>query len=487
MKMTLAEEPPIAVLLGLPFHDVTLEGTLKHCEDLMEEKETRYMVTANVDFTTQAYHDADLRKIVFFADRVVCDGMPLVWLSKLFGHPLSERVAGSDMVPRLFEICARRRFPVYFFGSDMDTLQEAKKIVEKRYPGLEVCGIDAPPVGAVVEWDNDEICRKMRESGAKLLLVCLGCPKQERWIFANHSETGIPLSIGVGASLDFITGKQRRAPVWMQKSGFEWFWRMSSSPKRLAARYASDFLFLVRASFGQAMAQRTRSQIGEKIAHELDPDHAGGINVIRLVWKGGLEKDSLVGAEVPKPIDRAVFLDTSQVAFIDSSGLGRLALLVRNCRQAGKLFILMNPSKAVRDAVRAARMDSLFPIVDSEAEAIAHLRNEESTEVTVQESGDNGAVMLAFHHPLDALHYEKMLKDLDAAISGTPRLKYLVLDLEYVDFIDSRAVGGLIRARKMVAAEGAEFYLWNPSPAVSQIIKLLRLDKILPEWKGGKL
>ncbi|MBK1882421.1 WecB/TagA/CpsF family glycosyltransferase [Luteolibacter pohnpeiensis] len=487
MKLSLAEEPPIAVLLGLPFHDVTLEGTLKHCEDVMAGAEQRYMVTANVDFTTQAYHDADLRKIVFFADRVVCDGMPLVWLSKLFGHPLTERVAGSDMVPRLLEICARRSFPVYFFGSDIATLSEAKEIVENRYPGLKVAGIDAPPIGAVVEWDNDEICRKMKDSGAKLLLVCLGCPKQERWIFANHSETGIPLSIGVGASLDFITGKQRRAPVWMQKSGFEWFWRMSGNPKRLAARYGSDFLFLVKASFGQAMAQRTRSQISEKMALEMDTESTNSIDVIRLVWKGGLEKDSLMTAEIPKPIDRPVLLDPSQVSFIDSSGLGKIALLVRNCRQAGKLFILFKPSSAVKDAVRAARMDSLFPMVESEAEVMELLKNEESTSATVQESAGDGVVMLAFHHPLDALHHDKMLADLDAAIEGNPGLKYLVLDLEFVDFIDSRAVGGLIRARKMAAAKGAELYLWNPSPAVAQIIKLLRLDKILPAWKGGAL
>ena len=211
---TMSQEPPMAVLLGLPFHDLTLDETLHYCGKAMKGDRSRYLVTANVDFTTQAYEDPDLKKIVFFADRVVCDGMPLVWLSRLFGFPLRERVAGSDMVPKLLEICGREGHSVYFFGSDLATLEEAKVIVEERYPGLKVAGIDSPAIGAVVEWDNDALCERMRASGAQLLLVCLGCPKQERWIFAHHRETGIPLSIGVGASLDFITGKQKRAPRW---------------------------------------------------------------------------------------------------------------------------------------------------------------------------------------------------------------------------------------------------------------------------------
>ena len=217
----MTQEPPLTVLLGLPFHDLTLGETLDYCVTAMAGEQSRYLVTANVDFTAQAYGDPDLKKIVFFADRVVCDGMPLVWLSRWFGVPLRERVAGSDMAPRLLEICAHLKYSVYFFGSDLKTLEAAKEIVEERYPGLHVAGLDSPPVGAVIEWDNEALCEKMRASGARLLLVCLGCPKQERWIFANYHKTGIPLSIGVGASLDFITGKQKRAPRWMQKTG--WF------------------------------------------------------------------------------------------------------------------------------------------------------------------------------------------------------------------------------------------------------------------------
>ena len=477
------KEPPIAVLLGLPFHDVTLEETLAYCRKAMTGSESRYIVTANVDFTTQAYDDPDLRKIVFFADLVVCDGMPLVWLSRLFGYRLRERVAGSDMVPHLLQTCAQLRYPVYFLGSDLATLAEAKEIVEKRYSGLSVVGMDSPPIGAVVEWDNDALCEKMRVSGAKLLLVCLGCPKQERWIFANHKEAGIPLSIGVGASLDFITGKQKRAPRWMQKIGLEWFWRMASSPRRLAARYGHDFLFLIRASTKQALAQRKREQLGLKIQSEAPSEILKKPNVIHLMWEGSLENGMLLGAPVPEEITSDVLLDASRVIFMDSSGLGRLALLTRRCRNVGRSFVVIYPSRQFLHAIRSVRMDSLFPIVENEVQAFKILGQHEQKNVAVHQSSLE-IIKVAFHHSLDALYHEEMLKALDQAMLDSPSAKSLVIDLEGVDFIDSRAVGGLIRARKQMAARGGELFLSGARPAVKDIITLLRLDKVLPEWKG---
>ncbi len=481
---TLLPEPPITVLLGLPFHDLTLEETLDYCSHTMKQDQPCYLVTANVDFTTQAYEDPDLRKIVFFADRVVCDGMPLVWLSRIFGYPLRERVAGSDMVPRLLEICGREKHPVYFFGSDLATLEEAKVIVEQRYPGLKVVGMESPPMGAVIEWDNDGLCERMRASGAKLLLACLGCPKQERWIFAHHREAGIPLSIGVGASLDFITGKQKRAPKWMQKTGMEWFWRMSSSPGRLVARYRKDFVFLVKAAFQQALAQRRRENLAE-MPHDsaLPTAPAGTIPVTRIFWNGDLQKSQITGAPVPEAVSTPVFLNASRVTFIDSSGLGRLALLARICRTAGQPLAIVAPSDAFLTSIRAARMDSLFTVVGTEEEALEIVSALQAGGGS-QGSAANGVVWVSFNRSLDSLYHDEMIAVLESAIAGSPDLHSLVIDLRKVDFMDSRAVGGLIRAWKMTSARGGQMFLSGARPAVREILALLRLDKVLSEWKG---
>lgn len=480
---TMSQEPPMTVLLGLPFHDLTLAETLDYCTEVMGGTHSRYLVTANVDFTAQAYEDEDLRKIVFFADRVVCDGMPLVWLSRLFGAPLRERVTGSDMVPKLLALCASLGYPVYFFGSDLETLEEAKGIVETRYPGLRVAGLDSPTIGAVIEWDNDVLCEKMRASGARLLLVCLGCPKQERWICAHHQETGIPLSIGVGASLDFITGKQKRAPRWMQKTGMEWFWRMSGSPTRLVSRYYQDFLFLCMAAWQQASAQRRRKGIIGKVIVPPESAALPNIAVTHVEWHGALQKDALDGAPVPKSITTPVFLDTSRVTFMDSSGFGRLAMLLRHCREADQGLLVVNPSQVFRRSVRALRMDGLFQTVDSEAEALQWVHEHEARG-GMAEAAKEGVVWVSFNRALDAPYYDEMMSLLENAMEHSAGIRVLVIDLTEVGFIDSRAVGGLIRAWKRMSAKGGEMFYSGAKPAVREIIALLRLDLILTEWKG---
>ncbi|MEI7911769.1 MAG: WecB/TagA/CpsF family glycosyltransferase [Verrucomicrobiota bacterium] len=481
----LLQEPPLTVLLGLPFHDLSLTETLAYCATAMQGERSHFLVTANVDFTTQAYKDLDLRKIVFFADRVVCDGMPLVWLSRWLGHPLRERVTGSDMVPKLLEICGRDGCPVYFFGSDRATLEEAKGIVETRFPGLKVVGIDSPPMGAVIEWDNEALCAKMRASGARLLLVCLGCPKQERWIWAHHHETGIPLSIGVGASLDFITGKQKRAPRWMQVSGMEWFWRMSGSPSRLAARYYKDFLFLLAATSQQILSQRRRKVLGGAARHDPAPTQSKVGELNRIAWHGDLQQGGLAGAPLPSaPLAAPVLLNAGGVTFIDSTGLGQLARLIRQCRAAGQLLVVVGPTAAFRAAVVAVRMDSLFPMVDSEAAALGWLANHE-TSGGHHKLIDDGVVWVSFNRALDALYHDEMTALLDSAIATNAAvIRSLVVDLRGVEFIDSRAVGGLIRAWKTLLSMGGNLYLAGASPALCEILDLLHLNKILPVWEG---
>lgn len=475
-------EPPLNVLLGLPFHDLTLQQTLDFCQEAMRGQAGHYIVTANVDFTTQAYEDPDLKKIVFFADRVVCDGMPLVWLSHLVGKPLPERVAGSDMVPLLLDICGREGHAVYFFGSDINTLREASELCTQRYPGLRVAGVDSPPIGAVVEWDNDALCEKMRASGAKLLLVCLGCPKQERWIFAHHNETGIPLSIGVGASLDFITGKQKRAPKWMQKTGLEWLWRMSTDPSRLVARYRKNFTFLFQAAWQQIRAQRAAPPSPRP--NPASPQCPGFREVLRLEWSGALTFDRPGGSPVPAATQHPVFLDASQVTRMDSVALGRLAAVARVCRATGQPLFIIAPSAAFVAATSAAQMQSLFEVVPHEMAAFALLAERPASDHACRKV-DAEAVWVSFNRSLDALFYQEMVDTFDATLAENPTLKTLVVDLSEVTFIDSRAVGGLIRTWKMLKANGGQMFLYGASPSVKSIISLLKLDQLLSEWKGA--
>jgi N-acetylglucosaminyldiphosphoundecaprenol N-acetyl-beta-D-mannosaminyltransferase len=327
----------------------------------------------------------------------------------------------------------------------------------------------------------------MRASGARLLLVCLGCPKQERWICAHHQETGIPLSIGVGASLDFITGKQKRAPRWMQKTGMEWFWRMAGSPSRLVSRYSKDLVFLVRAAIQQAASQRRRKILGGASRKESPPALLHESALTRLVWHGDLERKWLSGSPLPESVTSPVLLDASAVTFIDSAGLGQLAQLIRRCRTAEQLLVVVRPARVFQAAVSAVRMDALFPIVDSEAEALKFIARHQISGGQHRMAAD-GVVWVSFDRALDSLYYDEMMAILESAISSNNgAIQSLVVDLSNVGFIDSRAVGGLVRAWKSMTAMGGSLYLSGARPALREIIRLLKLDQILPEWKGGAL
>ena len=251
-------EPLASLIVGLPFHHTTMEEALRDYTSIMQGDRSEYWITANVDFATRAPADPILKDLVFHADRVFCDGLPLVWLSKIFGRPLPERVAGSDMVPKLLEASANEGYRVYFLGSDKETLSRASQIATERYPGLQIAGQHAPPIAHVHEWDNEHIISEIAASRTDLVLVAVGSPKQERWISGYLDRTGAKLAIGIGASLDFIAGSQTRAPVWVQRVGFEWLWRMLTDPKRLAKRYASNFSYLGGAAFAQWRAYRKK-------------------------------------------------------------------------------------------------------------------------------------------------------------------------------------------------------------------------------------
>jgi len=239
-----AGEPPLSVVLGLPFHRTTMDETLDACERYMNSDGHHYLVTPNVDITRLASKNAKLRRILFAADRIICDGLPLVWLSSRQKTPLPERVAGSDLTPRLLERCAQAGKSVYFFGSDESTLEKVSKVLAKRHPELKITGWSSPPLAPMQDWDNERHVEEIQTAAPDLLLVAVGCPKQEMWIDQFQKRCGVPLAMGIGASLDFIAGKQVRAPRLLQKIGLEWFWRMASAPRRLGGRYAADFGYL---------------------------------------------------------------------------------------------------------------------------------------------------------------------------------------------------------------------------------------------------
>jgi N-acetylglucosaminyldiphosphoundecaprenol N-acetyl-beta-D-mannosaminyltransferase len=244
-KMNRKVKHPIAVL-GLPLDSLTATGAVEAIEDLIHSGGTHQIATANLDFWMNSLSDRHLHRIIAGCSLVLPDGMPLVWVSKLLGCPLAERVTGVDLVPRLAELSVRKGYGVFLLGGKGDVAERAKKLLEEKFPGVRIVGTFAPTEEEMAQLDHSEILKRIHAAKPEILLVALGNPKQEKWIWLHRKRLGVPVAMGVGGSFEMLVGDMRRAPRWIQKCGLEWAMRFVQEPARLGPRYLRDFIALGR-------------------------------------------------------------------------------------------------------------------------------------------------------------------------------------------------------------------------------------------------
>jgi N-acetylglucosaminyldiphosphoundecaprenol N-acetyl-beta-D-mannosaminyltransferase len=228
-------------ICGIYIDNVSMHEVITLTESLIKEDKNSYIVTPNIDHIVRLQKDAEFRQVYKEASLVLTDGMPLVWGSKLLGTPLKEKVSGSDLFPNLCKLASERGYKVFFLGGRMGAALKASEVLKLQYSNIQIVGNYAPPFGFENdEEENNRIVKMIIESKPHILFVGLGAPKQEIWIYRNKNKYNVPVSIGIGASLDFVSGVVKRAPLWMQKVGLEWFWRLKTEPKRLWKRYLID-------------------------------------------------------------------------------------------------------------------------------------------------------------------------------------------------------------------------------------------------------
>ena len=236
-------------ILGVDIHVLDMAQAVERIASMVEAGGPFQVVTPNVDHIMRVRKNAAFREVYENADLVVADGAPVVWASRFLGKPLPERVAGSDLTPLLCEMAAKKGYSVYLMGGKPGAAEKSAEILEQRYKGLKVAGYSCPPFGFEKDPEtNARIIEEIKKAGPHLLFVAVGSPKQDIWIYKHKEELGVPVSMGVGATLDFIAGIVKRAPRFMQRMGLEWLWRFFSEPGRLWKRYFIDdmpFFFLV--------------------------------------------------------------------------------------------------------------------------------------------------------------------------------------------------------------------------------------------------
>jgi exopolysaccharide biosynthesis WecB/TagA/CpsF family protein len=228
-------------ICNIEIDNIQMVDVFKASERFLTDGNNHYIVTPNVDHIVKLQTDVEFRAIYKNADLVLADGMPLIWASIFLGAPLKEKISGSDLFPELCAWCARKGYRPFFLGGRPGAAQRSAEILKAEIPDLEVAGCYAPPYGFhKIPRQNDRTINIIRRAEPDILFVGLGTPKQEKWMVSQIKELNVPLSIGIGASFDFKAGMVKRAPLWMQKNGLEWFWRLLMEPGRMWRRYLVD-------------------------------------------------------------------------------------------------------------------------------------------------------------------------------------------------------------------------------------------------------
>ena len=240
--------PPItSKIWGLEYHSITMNETLDYLEQVIIAKQPSYVVTANLNYAMLCKKHPLLADFTHRAALVLCDGMPILWRSKLNGTKLPERVAGADLIYRLTERCAAKKLSVYFYGAAEGVAERTALQLKKLYPDLIVAGVQCPPFRNCSSEEIQRQIARIKQASPDVLYVALGQPKGEYWIEEHLSELNVPLCIQLGASFDFVAGNAIRAPKVFQNLGLEWFYRTIEDPKRLAPRYLQNFFYLLGA------------------------------------------------------------------------------------------------------------------------------------------------------------------------------------------------------------------------------------------------
>lgn len=221
-------------MMGCRIDNLTMEETLQTVEGFIASGSPHQHVVVNVDKLVKAQRDSHLRRIINECALINADGMPVVWASRLLGKPLKERVAGVDLFHALMVRAAERGWRVYLLGATQDVVEEVQRRYAARYPGLVFAGVRN---GYWKPEEEPEVVDQIAASRPDLLFVAISSPKKEQFLGSFQARMRVPFAMGVGGSFDVAAGKVRRAPVWMQNAGLEWFFRFLQEPRRMFRRY----------------------------------------------------------------------------------------------------------------------------------------------------------------------------------------------------------------------------------------------------------
>jgi N-acetylglucosaminyldiphosphoundecaprenol N-acetyl-beta-D-mannosaminyltransferase len=254
------QESPRASILGAPLDTFSFSETVQRARESINTRKVTQQVSLNVAKLVKMRTDDVLREDVLSSDIVSADGVGIVWACKCLGVPNVQRVAGVDLMFAVLELCAKEGYRPYFLGAHPDVLRRAVKSASAKWPGLKVAGMHH---GYFKDQEEEAIVEDILSTHPDCLFIAMPTPRKERFLAEHRVRLNVPYIMGVGGSLDVIAGKVSRAPVWMQRAGLEWFYRVLQEPRRMWWRYTSTnaaFAALVLIELMRSLRMKLRNQ-----------------------------------------------------------------------------------------------------------------------------------------------------------------------------------------------------------------------------------
>lgn len=366
----LMTDPATVAVLGVPFHNVTMDDTVAWVDSKIRSRGFHQIATANLDFLVHAIHDPEMQEILCTCDLVIPDGMPVLWGARLLGSALKQRVCGVDLVPRLAELCVRKNYSMFILGASEKNSARAAENLCERYPGLRIAGRYSPPVAPLGQMNHEDILRRIERARPDILLVAMGNPKQEKWLAMHRDRLNVPVCIGVGGTIDFIAGAVKRAPRWMQRGGLEWAYRMLQEPGRMFQRYFGDAMgfarYMPQQYVAMAMQPRHRTKAG------IFTDHTDNACVISAYGDltGEMLEEFRTAAGDALRCGMNLVLDLSQTHYIGPDALGALISIASELRAQNSQLWLAEMRPHIQRVINSSRLAGLFMTTSSVADAL---------------------------------------------------------------------------------------------------------------------
>lgn len=429
------------MVMGLPFHNVTFKETVDWSIERMKGGLPTHICTANMDFVTRAREDKEFQRVLFESDMVIADGIPIVKISKFEGPVLKERVTGSDISPMLAEACSKNDLSVFGLGAAPGVALQAMNILQERYEGLKIAGAFSPPKAELEDMPHQEINKLIVEGDTNLILVAFGAPKQDKWGRMNVPKLEKALAIGIGGTLDFIAGVQKRAPKFVQKINLEWLWRLGTNPKRLFKRYADNICFFGYILFKQTIMKRA-PWLSETCNSEIvDLSKIDELSSSLISYKD-ISSQEYSQSEVLKKFggiaeEKSVVIDLECKNWLNSVELGTIACLCSKSHKSQNGFVMINLSRRMRMYFDFYCLTDYFNVLDSADMVYSYLTDFTKLPKEIEFIEEDNKLTVVLPYELTVNNVGKLEEFIDSRMSDIDNGMSVEVDESKCGFIDS--------------------------------------------------